>query len=587
MKKSIYLFICLFLASTQVQGQKTTRTVLTWGNFFGFFFNGGQLNWSNNNSWDNGVPADGDTVVIQVPTRYNVNQVRSLGRLVVNDPLSINNNRTLRTKFLVLNDDININGFFTLYADQVGEGRILSVSNNGAINGTFTSEYYIDRCNNWSVYGAPFDVTFNDLASLSNGNMVYTGFPDSDYPTFNYVNAYLVDENWTNGYDGYLVPTSANQTIPRGEGFWYWNSDTSYNSTNPNNSFQQQWKVASSGSVDFSQTFGFNVGFTNNGSPDYDGWNLLSNPYPGTINWDATGWNLSGLTGEIHYFNTCSQNYSSYVGGVGVNGGSPLVSPYQGFYVKAISPSPTLTCDRRVIDDQYVDLRSHISNVLKIAFEDDEIAIRLHSSADENFNVSLDAAKFFNNSKLFSKSDTSNQQSYSINALKDKDTVIVPIYLLSGDTLWFSEYESFNDYNIYVDDFTPIEHDDNENLTDRHSNLIEINSTQDYFVVNSTSPNFEHKIDVWFIKQNEVVFSSVLDLPKEEFKIFTYDDYLVLDLLQPVQKLTDVEVYDMKGKIIEKIQLSPGEQSCRISRPHAIKLIRLNNGISSHTIKTF
>lgn len=586
MKKLYSLALILFISNFAFT-QKTTATNISFGNFFTILF-GGQLNWGNNNTWNNGVPADGDTVIINLPTRYNINQITTVGELEVNSSLQINNNRTLKTHQLILNNAININGNFVLQADDIGQGRILEVGNNGAINGTFTSQYWFDRCNNWSLYGSPFDVTFNELADSTNGNMVYTGFPDSDYPTFNYVNAYFVDEDWFNGFDGYVVPNSANQTIPRGSGIWYWNSDTTYNSTNPNNSIPQEWKISTSGSLDFSQTFNFDVTYTDHGFPSYDGWNLLSNPYPATINWDAAGWSMVSLSGEIHYFNTCSQNFSSYVGGVSVNGGSPLVSPYQGFYVKANASFPSLSCTREVIAEDFVQLRSEIDNILKIKYLGDEIAVRLHPDADENFNNHLDANKFFNNSYLYSKSDTSLSENYAINSTFNADTVVVPVYLKESDTLWFEDILTFAEYSVYLDDLNNETSTNGENnFTDRSNSWYPLNSNNNYYVIEDAEEDFKHTVNIVFIKNPVQDFSSVKEFEDVNYSLQTFDNYFILSINQNINNPLNVEVYDMTGRIVQNGVLQNKSSQLKIDRTQQVYLIRLTNRQIQTSIKAF
>lgn len=362
------------------------------------------LNWDTPGTWNNGVPADGDTVIVTLPTAFNINN-QSLGRL---------------------------------------------------------------------------------------------------------------DVDWTNGFDGYIVPSSANQTIPRGEGFWYWNSDTVYNSVNPN-PIPQQWKVSTSGSIDFEVPFNFIVSYTNNGTPTSDGWNLLSNPYPGTINWDAGGWNSSNITGEIHYFNTCNQASSSYVGGVGVNGGTALVSPYQGFYVKANAAGPSLSCDASVIVSNYVQLRSQPSNVLKIAFKHDEIALCLEGNAEDGFNNYLDAAKFFNNSTLYSTTGPENTEPYAINALADEDTVVVPIFVFGGeDSLHFSNLNSFSEYSIFIYNLEEIDLCEEPLQSNRISYWPEITESNNTYYLDSVSNDFEHRINIWLIRKSQD-FTNTIEIDQKKW----------------------------------------------------------------------
>jgi hypothetical protein len=86
---------------------------------------------------------------------------------------------------------------------------------------------------------------------------------------------------------------------------------------------------------------GVPINFTNG---SYQGWNFIANPYPSSINWDATsGWSRSmlenAIPGEkaIWIWNPLVQNYGSYISnsGAGTNGVSNNIPPSQGFWVKA------------------------------------------------------------------------------------------------------------------------------------------------------------------------------------------------------------------------------------------------------------
>jgi len=70
------------------------------------------------------------------------------------------------------------------------------------------------------------------------------------------------------------------------------------------------------------------------GADSYN-WNLLGNPYPSSIDWEAVTI-PAGMTNEVHYIIAATSGDASYVQGVGgVNGGSQYISPMQGFFVSA------------------------------------------------------------------------------------------------------------------------------------------------------------------------------------------------------------------------------------------------------------
>ncbi len=76
-----------------------------------------------------------------------------------------------------------------------------------------------------------------------------------------------------------------------------------------------------------------------------NGWNLVGNPYPSPINWDAAGWTKTNIDPAIWIFNPSANAYANYnvTIGQGINGGSNLIESGSAFFVKANAVSPVLT----------------------------------------------------------------------------------------------------------------------------------------------------------------------------------------------------------------------------------------------------
>jgi hypothetical protein len=80
---------------------------------------------------------------------------------------------------------------------------------------------------------------------------------------------------------------------------------------------------------------------------DWRGWNLLGNPYPCDIDWDATGaaWTKPAqMQNAWHRWNSAGQGYGLYTNGVGYVGAGPapanpnVIPSSQAFFVKAATP---------------------------------------------------------------------------------------------------------------------------------------------------------------------------------------------------------------------------------------------------------
>ncbi|UPK72677.1 hypothetical protein [Chitinophaga filiformis] len=79
---------------------------------------------------------------------------------------------------------------------------------------------------------------------------------------------------------------------------------------------------------------------TNNNQPYTLGFNLVGNPYPSPVDWDAAGgWTRTNVDNAIYYFNTSTTDqytgtYSSYINGISSDGVATNIIPaMQGFFV--------------------------------------------------------------------------------------------------------------------------------------------------------------------------------------------------------------------------------------------------------------
>ena len=180
--------------------------------------------------------------------------------------------------------------------------------------------------------------------------------------------------------------------------------------------------------VDAPKTYSF-AGAMNNGeiiiplayhtTTDYNGFNLVPNPYPSALDWDAVGtstetntaWTKTNIANAIYIWNSgwspslegYTGNYASYVNGVGSNGGSNYIPVGQAFFVQATDPNPALTVtnDARVHSDQPFLKRAGAAEqeVLRIkAFANnyrDEFVWRFHEGASTGYDSRYDAAKMY------------------------------------------------------------------------------------------------------------------------------------------------------------------------------------------------
>lgn len=132
------------------------------------------------------------------------------------------------------------------------------------------------------------------------------------------------------------------------------------------------------------------------------GWNLLGNPYPSSIDWNAaTGWTKTNVTGATYIHATMS-TWASFVAGVGANGGSQFIAPGQGFFVQ-VTDGPTtgvlgMTNSVRVHNAAPF-FKSEVTNLVRLAVSGndytDEAVVRILPEATTDFDGDYDAVKLF------------------------------------------------------------------------------------------------------------------------------------------------------------------------------------------------
>lgn len=156
-------------------------------------------------------------------------------------------------------------------------------------------------------------------------------------------------------------------------------------------------------------TFIYNATYTSSGNNAADGWNLVGNPYPSTIDWNAaSGWTKTGIVNTIYMtdnggYTGGAARYATFNGTVGTNGGSRYIPIGQAFFIKSNggpisfrsteavkAPGATTTFFRE----------AQPANVLRIALRQgeltDETVIHYRKDATASFDPDMDAYKMAN-----------------------------------------------------------------------------------------------------------------------------------------------------------------------------------------------
>lgn len=276
----------------------------------------------------------------------------------------------------------------------------------------------------------------------------------------------------------------------------------------------------------FNITYNTHTGTIGNGCEtgwnNYDGWNLIGNPYASAIDWDET---LSLQTGTatvekgVYCYDDSQDKYQYYVSGGGnspynsigitVNSGSNYIPAGQGFMVKARSSVGTsgsyfvMKKGARVHNTQaFWKGEDTIPNLVRLNIEKDgytdETVIRTlpqESGVTEDHDGDYDAYKLFawNNTKpqLYSRTET-NSRYFAVNSLPEfVGHKIVPLGVYVGETGEYSinmTENNFENTHIWLEDRTL---GDTTNLitTPNYTFNQEVETTDDRFFLHFEKNN--------------------------------------------------------------------------------------------------
>ncbi len=196
--------------------------------------------------------------------------------------------------------------------------------------------------------------------------------------------------------------------------------------------------------------------------PEQDGFNLVGNPYPSTINWSSGSWVKSNIDDAIYMRDNATGNIASFVGGVSINGGTQYIAIGQGFWVKANAASPVLTATENVkaAGQQTTFFREEsIQDLLRITMRQgdfrDETVVRFKEDATNSFDASYDAYKLKGaNFNLFSLTGNTELSVSSLEPYTCGTSVALGLEASVGTySLEFTEFESFQtSIKIYLHD---------------------------------------------------------------------------------------------------------------------------------------
>ena len=350
------------------------------------------------------------------------------------------------------------NNSLTIVSDASGTGSIATIQSGADITGNVEVQRYINTGQtNWHLFSSPIS---GSVLSDWNDDFETSGIPGSLYPLFPYTgtpwaSVYEYDETVLDHLDsGFVAPSNMSNVMGSGSGYMVWCGDT-ITGTDP-------FTIDMAGPINKGD-ISMPVTYSNSGDSARDGWNLVGNPYPSTIDWDDTDWVKTGISDAVYVYDPDLQQFAEYVSGASNNGGSQYIASSQGFWVQTVSATPVLTAKEGVksnMDSTFFkqgNLPFRI-NVLKGSYKD-QTTLRIGSGATMNFDSQYDAYKMYSTSAnvpsicTISKDDGE----LSINSINSNSGGSIPVKITAATSglaqLTFENLSGLSDFNcVYLED---------------------------------------------------------------------------------------------------------------------------------------
>ena len=321
-----------------------------------------------------------------------------------------------------VNDGIlRTNNKLRLVSDANGTGMIAELIGN--ISGDIIAERYHPASNNgYVMLGSPIeDITNAEL----NEDLVTTGFPGADYAVYPFNNIRSYDETVPGLRDeGFMGATGMSDNLNVGSGRMIYMASG-------NQHLSLEGKPAKGNE-------NITVSYTNSGSPEEDGWNLIANPYPCTIDWNDLNWTKTNIDDAIYVYDASTGLYASYVNGIGNNGGSNLIAPFQAFWVHANANSPQIIAQELVKAPVAAAFKNNNSSPFQLTVSSgnqyDEVSFYWDENASDDFDALLEAEKMMiSNTVLGISAIQTNGTQLSIQAFEDTGAPLsIPLHLNVG-----------------------------------------------------------------------------------------------------------------------------------------------------------
>ncbi len=496
--------------------------------------------WATATNWDDGALVTA-AVNVTIPTGLDnypsVDEAAECKNLTVDNGGSI---EVVSGGSLTVNGDLSVIGTLELKT-PTNSGVAGSLITKGAVTvtGTMNVERFLSRIE-WHFCGTPMEQntanTIDDILSQAGG---------TNTNAFFYNEAVDIDPDPTSGDPANFDPTSwvsalpsTTQLIPQ-KGYMVYNNVyvTSIFTGTPNTG---------------DKTINLSWNSNDANSNYYDGWNLVSNPYPSAIDWNnVRDAGLTNVNDAIYVWN--GTQYGTYIAGAGLNGQTNEIPACQGFFVhtSGTTPSVSINNDDDRVHSSAIFLKDAVADLLRLEITvndlSDETIIRFDQQATSDFDGSFDAYKLPSLSadvpNIYTQTETNNTP-LSINTLSQiTEGLIIPLVIKAPDgniTITASELTIDNNVDIYLEDL-------------HLSEIVNLRTNPQY--------NFNYvggSVSDRFVVHFNPITTEINNVSKNAVNIYSNEKDIYVNVISDELKNSKIEVYSILGQLLisEKVNNS-------------------------------
>jgi hypothetical protein len=319
-------------------------------------------------------------------TTFNNIELENAAGLTTNIPIS------LKGQLRPIEGTFNTNNQLTLISNLQGSGSIGRIYSGADVIGQITMQRFVPQAPQHYVYLT--NPILNQTIQNWNDDIITTGFPGSDYPSYNFMSLYTYNETVAGskgmGWTGVTNVTDAMD--PQAGYIVYMNANAATISMSGN--FQK-------GNVNV--PLDYTDVEPGTGSLNPDGWNLVGNVYPCAIDWQAlhtasTSW----VTGNSTYYvyNATESNYRAYNASSQGGTANRYIASGQAFFIQAtgLNQSLQFTESAKSTSDAAFQRNTDESMLVRLNLTQgsmtDEVLFTIMDDASSAFDVAYDALKW-------------------------------------------------------------------------------------------------------------------------------------------------------------------------------------------------